>query len=68
MQESWSFHMGKDAHEAAHNAVVLEEVAKMASAEADQSECETCSAARYANTIENMVQMLIMDRKILSEN
>ena len=30
VQEPWTVYLGKDAHEAVHNAVVLEEVAKMA--------------------------------------
>lgn len=30
LQEPWTVYLGKDAHEAVHNAVVLEEVAKMA--------------------------------------
>ena len=39
------FTWGKDAHEAVHNAVVLEEVAQDGfPLRADQSECETCSA------------------------
>ena len=32
LQKSWIICMGQDAHEAVHNAVVLEEVAKMAPA------------------------------------
>ena len=30
MQKPWSFYLGKDCFDAVHNAVVLEEVAKMA--------------------------------------
>ena len=61
------FAWGKDAHEAVHNAVVLEEVAKMA------SRCELINPqvktlhhriCRISTTSENMVQMHIMDREI----
>ena len=58
------FTWGKDAHEAVHNAVVLEEVAKMA------SRCELINpdvnrhrrSFRISITTENMVQMHIMVR------
>lgn len=60
------FTWGKDAHEAVHNAVVLEEVAKMA------SRCELINpdvnrrrrSFRINITTENMAQMPTMDREI----
>ena len=62
------FTWGKDAHEAVHNAVVLEEVAKMAARCEMTQSAESAGAAGTAGTsitTANMGQMPTMDRGML---
>ena len=64
MHESWTIYMGKDAAEAVHNAVVLEEVAKMAY-RTEHLKPEVSQAPQYLQDkhfSENMEKMHIMDK------